>query len=171
MFKWASRIIDIYLSRKNKNGQIYLFAFVQYTTKGGALKAIAEMNGMVLRGKRMFVGEVKYRRGDAMKNTKGTVAKVTTRHDAGDNQPRIMSVGAAELKAGRQPSDAPVKDPNRTSGFDVLVKEVGGELYREECFRNNKEVTRDRHMTNTEELRHGSSSCILNHGAERRMSD
>nr|XP_025669958.1 uncharacterized protein LOC112769689 [Arachis hypogaea] len=56
------RINDIYLSRKQRNGNIYMFAFIRYTTKGGALKAIAEMNPLRLRGKNIFVGEARYRR-------------------------------------------------------------------------------------------------------------
>ncbi|XP_057734628.1 polyadenylate-binding protein, cytoplasmic and nuclear-like [Arachis stenosperma] len=60
LFSWTGRINDIYLSRKTRNGMIYLFAFIRYTTKGGALKAIVEMNHMQLRGKELFVGEAKY---------------------------------------------------------------------------------------------------------------
>ncbi|QHO21803.1 uncharacterized protein DS421_11g349820 [Arachis hypogaea] len=265
-FKWTGRIIDIYLSRKNKNSQIYLFAFVRYTTKGGALKVVAEMNGIVLRGKRMFVGEAKHRRGAVMQNTKGTGVKVITRYDTGGGQPHIKNVRAAKVKEGRKLSDAPVKDPNsngwtkklevpiasenvvwlqrsivggtqsaidfrwlqkkihtdwpcvtqvrelgaykavitfdtvlsteeaytfrmndllklfhivwrwdetekRTSMFDILVREVGGEVYREECFRKSKEEMEGRHMINIEESQHGSSSCILSHGAERKVID
>ncbi|XP_057756035.1 polyadenylate-binding protein, cytoplasmic and nuclear-like [Arachis stenosperma] len=62
MFKWIGRIKNIYLARKEKYGRIHLFAFIKYTTKGGALKAIKEMNGMQLRSKEIFVGEAKYRR-------------------------------------------------------------------------------------------------------------
>ncbi|KAL1341338.1 hypothetical protein AAHE18_09G079600 [Arachis hypogaea] len=39
-----------------------MFAFICYTTKGGVLKAIAEMNPLRLRGKNIFVGEARYRR-------------------------------------------------------------------------------------------------------------
>nr|XP_025647422.1 sex-lethal homolog [Arachis hypogaea] len=42
MFCWTGRINDIYLCRKQKTEKAYIFAFVRYTTKGGALKAIAE---------------------------------------------------------------------------------------------------------------------------------
>ncbi|XP_020967479.1 polyadenylate-binding protein, cytoplasmic and nuclear-like [Arachis ipaensis] len=62
MFKWTERINDFYLARKEKYGRIHLFAFIRYTTKGGSLKAIKEMNGMRLRSKEIFVGEAKYRR-------------------------------------------------------------------------------------------------------------
>ncbi|XP_072087009.1 uncharacterized protein [Arachis hypogaea] len=62
LFCWTGRINDIYLGRKRKSGVIYLFAFVRYTTKGGALKAIAEMKQWRLRGKVITVGEAKYRR-------------------------------------------------------------------------------------------------------------
>ncbi|KAL4286973.1 hypothetical protein AHAS_Ahas19G0139700 [Arachis hypogaea] len=62
LFKWTGRINDIYLSRKQKSGSIYIFAFIRYTTKGGALKAISEMNRMKLRGRVVLVGEAKFRR-------------------------------------------------------------------------------------------------------------
>ncbi|XP_016195391.1 polyadenylate-binding protein, cytoplasmic and nuclear-like [Arachis ipaensis] len=74
MFKWTGRINDIYLARKEKYGRIHLFAFIRYTTKGGALKAIKEMNGMRLQSKEIFVGEAKYRR-------RIDVRKKTTTHD------------------------------------------------------------------------------------------
>nr|XP_025640919.1 serine/arginine-rich SC35-like splicing factor SCL28 [Arachis hypogaea] len=64
-FSWTGRINDIYLSRKMRNGVVYLFAFIRYTTKGGALKAIAEMNHMRIRGSEIFVGEAKYRRDES----------------------------------------------------------------------------------------------------------
>ncbi|KAL4390295.1 hypothetical protein AHAS_Ahas03G0130800 [Arachis hypogaea] len=113
LFKWTGRIIDIYLSRKNKNGQIYLFAFVRHTTKGGALKAAADMNGMMLRGNRVFVGEAKYRRGAASQNARGKEAKDNTREiDKGCN-PLNRSVKAAEEKLVRQQHDGNIKDPNK----------------------------------------------------------
>ncbi|KAL4306627.1 hypothetical protein AHAS_Ahas16G0197200 [Arachis hypogaea] len=62
LFNWTGRINDIYLSRKYKNGDIYMFAFIRYTTRGGALKAMTEMNRMRLRGKVIMVQEAKYRR-------------------------------------------------------------------------------------------------------------
>nr|XP_025662041.1 serine/arginine-rich splicing factor 8-like [Arachis hypogaea] len=74
MFKWIGRINDIYLARKEKYGRIHLFAFIRYTTKGGILKAINEMNGMQLRSKEIFVGEAKYRR-------RIDVRRKTTTHD------------------------------------------------------------------------------------------
>nr|XP_025608046.1 sex-lethal homolog [Arachis hypogaea] len=62
LFCWTGRINNIYLCRKWKSGIIYLFAFARYTTKGGALKAIAEMNQWRLRGKVITVREAKFRR-------------------------------------------------------------------------------------------------------------
>ncbi|KAL4328179.1 hypothetical protein AHAS_Ahas13G0174200 [Arachis hypogaea] len=62
LFCWTGRINDIYLCRKQKNAMVYIFAFVRYTTKGGALKAIAEMNQFRLRGKIVNVGEAKFQR-------------------------------------------------------------------------------------------------------------
>ncbi|XP_057730855.1 uncharacterized protein LOC130946198 [Arachis stenosperma] len=64
-FSWTGRINDIYLSRKMRNGVVYLFAFIRYTTKGGALKAVAEMNHLRIRGSEIFVGEAKYRRDES----------------------------------------------------------------------------------------------------------
>nr|XP_025617293.1 polyadenylate-binding protein, cytoplasmic and nuclear-like [Arachis hypogaea] len=72
IFLWIGRINDIYLSRKTRQGVVYLFVFVRYTTKGGALKAIAEMNGMSVRGKEIFVGKAKYMR-DALSKGKAAV--------------------------------------------------------------------------------------------------
>ncbi|XP_052110133.1 uncharacterized protein LOC127741504 [Arachis duranensis] len=62
LFSWTGRINDIYLSRKMRNGDVYLFAFIRYTTNGRALKAISKMNSMRLRGKEIFVREAKYKR-------------------------------------------------------------------------------------------------------------
>ncbi|KAL4393668.1 hypothetical protein AHAS_Ahas02G0075000 [Arachis hypogaea] len=109
IFKWTGRIIDIYLSRKNKNGHIYLFAFIRYTTKGGALKAIADMNSMVVRGRKLFVGEAKYRRGATVQNTTENRLKVITRNDAGSHNTRVHRVGAVDGKMVRQISDEPIK--------------------------------------------------------------
>ncbi|KAL4337386.1 hypothetical protein AHAS_Ahas12G0105000 [Arachis hypogaea] len=74
LFSWTGRINDIYLARKMRNGMLYLFAFIRYTTKGGALKAIAEMNCMKIRGKEIFVRETRYRR-DAVKRQPEPLAK------------------------------------------------------------------------------------------------
>ncbi|XP_015943825.1 uncharacterized protein LOC107468962 [Arachis duranensis] len=69
LFSWIRCINDIYLSRKQKNGGIYIFAFIRYTTKGATLKAIVEMNRMRLRGKIVFMGKAKYRRSSEVKDT------------------------------------------------------------------------------------------------------
>ncbi|MED6135483.1 hypothetical protein PIB30_046958 [Stylosanthes scabra] len=61
-FKWSGWINDIYLHRKEKKGKNYCFAFVRYTTKGGALKAIRDMNKMILRGHKIGVKETYCRR-------------------------------------------------------------------------------------------------------------
>ncbi|KAL1336708.1 hypothetical protein AAHE18_10G081600 [Arachis hypogaea] len=53
--------MSIYPGSK-KNGAVYMFAFIRYTTKGGALKAITDMNRLQLRGKVLLVQETKYRR-------------------------------------------------------------------------------------------------------------
>nr|XP_025703686.1 serine/arginine-rich splicing factor 2-like [Arachis hypogaea] len=72
LFNWIGRINDIYLARKQKHSGIYIFAFIRYTTKGGALKAIDEMNRMRLRGKMVFVGEAKYKRMSDVKDMSKT---------------------------------------------------------------------------------------------------
>ncbi|KAL4275265.1 hypothetical protein AHAS_Ahas20G0089900 [Arachis hypogaea] len=84
LFCWTRRINDIYLSRKQKSGSIYIFAFIRYTTKGGALKAITKMNRMRLRGKVVFVGEAKYRRVSDVKATRN----VQERSDMQNENPR-----------------------------------------------------------------------------------
>ncbi|MED6134353.1 hypothetical protein PIB30_036305 [Stylosanthes scabra] len=61
LFKWSGWINDIYLDRKVKEGKTYLFAFVRFTTKDGALKAIAEMDNINLRGNKLSVKEAYYR--------------------------------------------------------------------------------------------------------------
>ncbi|XP_016185552.1 polyadenylate-binding protein 5-like [Arachis ipaensis] len=70
LFHWTGRINDIYLVRKLKNGIVYMFAFIRYTTKGGAMKAIAEMHHTRIRGKVIYVGEAKYRRAVGGENTR-----------------------------------------------------------------------------------------------------
>ncbi|XP_015949323.1 uncharacterized protein LOC107474238 [Arachis duranensis] len=71
LFHWTGRINDIYLGRKLKNGSVYMFAFIRYTTKGGAIKAIAEMHHTRIRGKVIYVGEAKYKRAMGGENTGG----------------------------------------------------------------------------------------------------
>ncbi|XP_015960203.1 uncharacterized protein LOC107484100 [Arachis duranensis] len=126
-FKWTGRIIDIYLSRKNKNGHIYLFSFVRYTTKGGALKAIAEMKGMVVRGKRLFVGEAKYRREAGMQIMKDKGVKVVTRHNTGGSQPQTKSGEVAAEKVARQPSKTPAKDQHSNGWIKRLEVPIASE--------------------------------------------
>ncbi|KAL4381767.1 hypothetical protein AHAS_Ahas04G0166400 [Arachis hypogaea] len=70
------------------------------------------MNSMVLRGKILFVGEAKYRREVVLQNTRGKEVKVITRQDARGNNPQTGSVRVAKRKEMRQPSEAPIKDPN-----------------------------------------------------------
>ncbi|XP_016168116.1 serine/arginine-rich splicing factor SC35-like [Arachis ipaensis] len=113
LFNWTDRIIDIYLARKNKNGQIYLFAFIRYTTKGGALKAIAKINHMVLRGKRMFVAEAKYRRKHELKDVKGKEVEEPARkeQEGGPQQHKIAR--KMEEHVDNFARDAQGKDPNK----------------------------------------------------------
>ncbi|MED6107618.1 hypothetical protein PIB30_015578 [Stylosanthes scabra] len=60
LFGWSSMINDIWM----KGELLHLFAFIRYTTKSGALKAITKMNHMSLNGRRICVGEAKNRRDD-----------------------------------------------------------------------------------------------------------
>ncbi|KAL4365900.1 hypothetical protein AHAS_Ahas07G0152300 [Arachis hypogaea] len=53
------------------------------------------------------------------------------------------------------------------SGFDVLVREVGGEVYREECFRESKQGTWDRNRVDGGELQREEHGGILNKCDER----
>ncbi|MED6210038.1 hypothetical protein PIB30_060303 [Stylosanthes scabra] len=64
LFSWSGMINDIYIVRRMKEGMVHLFAFIRYTTKSGALKAIAEMNHTSLHGRRLFVVEARNRRVD-----------------------------------------------------------------------------------------------------------
>ncbi|KAL4329277.1 hypothetical protein AHAS_Ahas13G0284000 [Arachis hypogaea] len=57
------------------------------------------------------------------------------------------------------------------SGFDVMVREVGGEVYREECFRDNRTEAEDRHIINIEEMKYGGLSGISKYGDEQRVVD
>ncbi|XP_020958440.1 uncharacterized protein LOC110262532 [Arachis ipaensis] len=58
---------------------MYVFAFIKFTTKGGALKAIAEMNRTRLRGKIISVREARYRHKNDTEYSKGL-------QEAGDAQ-------------------------------------------------------------------------------------
>ncbi|KAL4330365.1 hypothetical protein AHAS_Ahas13G0392800 [Arachis hypogaea] len=58
-----------------------------------------------------------------------------------------------------------------TSGFDVLVREVGGEVYREESFWKRKNETGDRDMINGEEMQDAGTGSLLNYSDERRVVD
>ncbi|MED6119679.1 hypothetical protein PIB30_013796 [Stylosanthes scabra] len=62
LFKWSGWINDIYLLRKEKEEKTYCFAFIRFTTKGGALKAKTEMNSMNLRGYKISVKDAYYMR-------------------------------------------------------------------------------------------------------------
>ncbi|MED6144080.1 hypothetical protein PIB30_012166 [Stylosanthes scabra] len=62
LFSWSGMINDIYLVRRMKGEMIHLFAFIRYTTKIGASKAITKMNRTSLSGRRIFVGEARNRK-------------------------------------------------------------------------------------------------------------
>ncbi|XP_015960498.1 uncharacterized protein LOC107484432 [Arachis duranensis] len=114
LFSWTGRINDIYLSRKQKAGSIYMFAFIRYTTKGGALKAITEINRMKLRGKVMFVGEAKYRR--SLGTTDGKKIQPVGGNQSGTSRKPQREREAAQIIPTRYPTDASkdkkVKDPH-----------------------------------------------------------
>ncbi|MED6183754.1 hypothetical protein PIB30_040649 [Stylosanthes scabra] len=50
--------------KKEKEEKMYCFAFIRYTTKGEAFKAITEMNNMNMRGYKIGVKEAYHRRGN-----------------------------------------------------------------------------------------------------------
>ncbi|XP_015960976.1 serine/arginine-rich splicing factor SC35-like [Arachis duranensis] len=103
LFSWTGRINDIYLSRKQKRGMIYMFAFIRYTTKGGALKAITEMNRLKLRGKEVFVGEAKYRRLSDTKDMKKIQSTGGNQNDMICQPPREST--AAQITPSSCPED------------------------------------------------------------------
>ena len=59
IFQWIERIADIFMSKKQKKGSQNPFAFVWYETKGGAIKAVKELNGMEIRGHKITVNDAK----------------------------------------------------------------------------------------------------------------
>ena len=64
IFQWTRRITDIFISRKQRKGSQNPFAFVQYETKGGAIKAVKELNGLEIRGHKIIVNDARYSRGE-----------------------------------------------------------------------------------------------------------
>ncbi|MED6185533.1 hypothetical protein PIB30_058041 [Stylosanthes scabra] len=62
LFGWTGKINDIYISRKMKENYSFLFAFIRFATKSGAVKAIETMHNTFLRGNRMFIEEARTRR-------------------------------------------------------------------------------------------------------------
>ena len=50
LFAFEGRITDAYLSRKRRKMTNAPFAFVRYLRRGGAQRAIMNLNGMVIRG-------------------------------------------------------------------------------------------------------------------------
>ncbi|KAL4366113.1 hypothetical protein AHAS_Ahas07G0173600 [Arachis hypogaea] len=81
-----------------------MIAFVRYTTKGGALKAVAEMNHQRLRGEILFVEEAKYRR------MSGTIIKSNTR--AVGNR-RQTATWQPRRKAAESGSEAPENEERK----------------------------------------------------------
>nr|XP_025625217.1 polyadenylate-binding protein, cytoplasmic and nuclear-like [Arachis hypogaea] len=139
LFSWMGRINDIYLSRKMRSGVVYLFAFIRYTTKGGALKAISEMNRLCLREKEIFVGEAKYRRDISkgkktrknvdirrepnMKKVDGGISQVEHRYPLAD---RVVDRGIRMVPTESQPGGSKamenVNDPHGSN----MLKDVEG---------------------------------------------
>ncbi|MED6159823.1 hypothetical protein PIB30_045702 [Stylosanthes scabra] len=78
-FKWSGWINDIYLLRKEKEGKNCCYAFIRYTTKGGALKAITDMNNMNLRGNKISVKKAYCRR-----DNKGMTVSKNGPHEVGN---------------------------------------------------------------------------------------
>ncbi|KAL4293172.1 hypothetical protein AHAS_Ahas18G0101500 [Arachis hypogaea] len=109
LFCWTGRINDIYISRKQKNGRVYIFAFVRYTTKGGALKAIAEMNQFRLRRKTVYVGEAKFRKNFQVGNRRVNVDPgrdlERKSETAGDDNgaPRVLVTEPEHMLTAKEP--------------------------------------------------------------------
>ncbi|KAL4381859.1 hypothetical protein AHAS_Ahas04G0175600 [Arachis hypogaea] len=79
------------------------------------------MNRVMMRGKQIFVGEAKYRRKILRHNMRGKEAEVIDKQHAGRKNSQIRTERVAEVKVGRQPSDAPGKDPN-TKGLTKKIE-------------------------------------------------
>ncbi|XP_072085412.1 uncharacterized protein [Arachis hypogaea] len=136
LFSWTGRINDVYLSRKMRNGFVYLFAFIRYTTKGGALKAISNMNHMRLRGNKIFVGEAKYKREmskqkkaidieESRRNAVVGVADHGSAHGRGGDQ--VDGRGCASEDGGKRgDSSAQNRDPLVKMKSVDTVKDVIG---------------------------------------------
>ncbi|KAL4287198.1 hypothetical protein AHAS_Ahas19G0162200 [Arachis hypogaea] len=120
LFNWTGRINDIYLSRKQKGDNIYIFAFI-YTTKGGALKAIKEMNRMKLRGKVVFVGEAKYRRISSTKDTKSPQRGKDDRNKLG-RQPKREEASDVQLNTLEVRKEKKEQDPNVKGGTKKKIE-------------------------------------------------
>ncbi|XP_015934356.1 serine/arginine-rich SC35-like splicing factor SCL28 [Arachis duranensis] len=124
LFNWTGRINDIYLSRKQKSENIYMIAFVRYTTKGGALKAVAEMNHQRLRGKILFVEEAKYRRMSGTITTSNVRAEGDKRQTATWQPRRKVAESEPEAPENKEREQERDKDPygkGRTKKVKVAV--------------------------------------------------
>ncbi|KAL4329209.1 hypothetical protein AHAS_Ahas13G0277200 [Arachis hypogaea] len=81
---------------------VYLFAFVRYTTKDGAMKDIAEMNHWRLRGKVINVGEAKFRR-LSQKRVEPRQMILSSQHDGEPGDSHHGKGGATDRVVVEQP--------------------------------------------------------------------
>lgn len=72
LFAWTRHIADIYISRKQRKESVIPFVFIRYETKGAANKAVAKFDAMEIRGHKLCVNNVKYKRGE--KEQKGPMS-------------------------------------------------------------------------------------------------
>ena len=62
IFSFQGPVIGVFVSRKKRSTSNFLFAFVRFSNKYEALKAIEKLNGLVIRGSAISVQEAKYGR-------------------------------------------------------------------------------------------------------------
>ena len=62
LFKGEGQVIDVFMPRKRRSSKPAPFAFFRYANKKGAMDAMENLNGMVIRGSIMAVQEAKYKR-------------------------------------------------------------------------------------------------------------
>ncbi|MED6205461.1 hypothetical protein PIB30_017883 [Stylosanthes scabra] len=135
-FKWSGWINDIYLHTKEKEEKNYCFAFVRYTTKGAALKAITDMNKMILRGHKIGVKEAYCRR-----EVMATTTSENNCHEASTTCPRNIGVRIVK-KVKEMENDLAnelvmmMREEDRGSESRVLVSH---DILDEWCFSSYKE--------------------------------
>ncbi|KAL1320595.1 hypothetical protein AAHE18_14G066900 [Arachis hypogaea] len=113
--------------KEQKGLDLYLFAFIWYTTKGGAMKAVADMKSMVLRRKRLFIAGAKYRKRAIIRNTEGKEETEITGYDGGVSAEQTRSRRVVEEKVVKQQSVALIKEPNKNGWTKKLEVPIANE--------------------------------------------